>query len=111
MPVRTSEKDDTLLVHLEDRVSIEDTLQFGQVMQQALGEVWSTIVVVVTSKVVNSQCLGTLLASHREAEKGGKILKVVCEQPLARASIQRFDPRQYLRLFRSVQEAVSEAQD
>ena len=106
--VYKSERGDVLLVHLKDSVSMEDTLEFGQVMKDAVEEEWQKIVVVVASKTINSYCLGTLFASYREACDRGKLLSVVCDQHESRASIRRFDPQKRLPLHRSIKEALIE---
>ncbi|MFH1737403.1 MAG: hypothetical protein ABIH23_00245 [bacterium] len=108
MSVYTSERGDVLLVYLKDRVSMEDTLEFGQVMKDAIEEEWRKIVVAVASKVINSYCLGTLFASYREACDRGKLLCVVCDQPESRGSIRRFDPQKRLPLYHILEEALVE---
>jgi hypothetical protein len=108
MPIQTTEKGKTFVVQLEDQFSIEDALRFGQVMRKALEDDWSTIILVVTSKAVNTHCLGTLFASDREANARGKTFKVVCEQSHTESSIKRFDPKRSLRLFHSIEEATAQ---
>ncbi|HQO33187.1 MAG TPA: hypothetical protein PLG59_00895 [bacterium] len=106
MTVRTKEQGDLLLVYLRDRVSMEDALEFGRTMKEAMEEEWRKIIVIVTSKVINSHCLGTLFASHRDALECGKTVCVVCDQPESRSSIRNFDPEKNLPLYHTLEEAL-----
>ncbi len=106
MPVRTVEKNDVFLVMIKDKVSVENCLEFGRAMKEALGGDWEKIVVVVAVKVINSHCLGTIFAAHREAQEKGISLKVVCDHPHSVESIKRFDPERSIHIYPSVEAAI-----
>ncbi len=108
MPVRTREKHDVLLVIIKDKVTMEDSLEFGRAMKEALEGQWPTILVVVATKMINSHCLGTIFAAYREAIEAGKTLKVVCDYPHSVASIKRFDPKKSIHIYGTVEEAILE---
>ena len=108
MPIRTSEKEGIFFIRLEDRVSMEDNLEFARWMKEATAQEWRMVLVLVNSKVINSYCLGTLFAGYREMSVHDKILRVVCNQPFSRSSIGHFDPQGLLPVFESVEEALSD---
>ncbi|MFH1742584.1 MAG: STAS domain-containing protein [bacterium] len=108
MPIHTDEKSDVLIVCLEDPISMETNLSFARTMKQAMAKEWRLIIVLVNLKVVNSYCLGTLLASHRESSQRGKILRIVCDQPYSLSSIRHIDPHGDLPVFPSLDEALSD---
>ena len=110
MPLRTYQERNAFFVCLEDRVTMEDNLNFARTMKQAMEDEWGTILVLVNAKVINSYCLGTLFASFREAREHKKSLKVVCDQPHSLSSIGRFDPKGLLPVYSNVDEALGEEQ-
>ena len=87
---------------------MEDNLAFARTMKEATAKEWQMIIVLVKLKVINSYCLGTLLASYREASEHGKTLRIACDQPHSLSSIRHMDPNGHLPVFPNLEAALCE---
>jgi len=108
MPIQFVDKGRIALVSISDRFSMEDALEFGRRMKEALSGEWKTIIIVVAVTLINSHCLGTIFAGYREAKEKGKVLKLVCDRPHSLSALQRFDPSRSIPIFETIEEALSE---
>ncbi len=108
MPVQSVEKGSVYIVSISDRFSLEDSLEFGRTMKEAVKGESKTIIVVVAVTLINSHCLGTIFAGYREARQKEKTVKLVCDRPHSISALRRFDPSGSIPIFETVEQALVE---
>jgi anti-anti-sigma regulatory factor len=107
MPIDTDERNDARIITLHGNVDITDSLQFARLMKDTVAGSWRVTIVVLASPVINSHCLGTVLATYNALRSSPKMLKLVCgESPVLKSlAVFRIVPR--VPVFSTIEDAMA----
>lgn len=107
MPLEVEQKNDTRIITLHGDVDISDSLQFAREMKATVAGRWNTIIVVLSSPMITSHCLGTVLATYNALRTTPKNLRLVCSNSpvLKSLSVFRILPR--VPVYSTLEEAIA----
>lgn len=106
MPIETDERNDTRIITLHGDINFDDSLQFARAMKDTVAGTWNTIIVVLETLVVNSHCLGTVLATSNALRSTSKELKLVCVDSPVLKSLTTFRILPRVAVFPTVEAAM-----
>ena len=110
MPIEMEDRNDTRVIALRGDVSIDDSLQFARAMKDTVAGVCDTVVVVLATPMINSHCLGTVLATYNALRATSKKIKVVCNESSVLKSLTVFRILPRIEVYATVQEAMADDQ-
>ncbi len=97
---------DARIVILSGDVSMRESLEFARELKDACSGQSRVIIVAFRCSMINSHCLGTVLAAYNTLKSSPKMLKIVSESKLVSKSLMNFRIVPLVPLFDTIQEAL-----
>ncbi len=106
MGVHTATQGNAWIVVLSGDISMHESLEFARELKAACGGPHEVIIIVFRCSMINSHCLGTVLAAYNTVKSTSKKIRIVSESKMVTKSLTNFRIVPLVPLYDSVQDAL-----